>query len=80
MYGIPVVASNLGGSRDVLDGFYDGCNPHNIDEFCKEVTNTLANLEQSKRYALEITDRAIERFSPVRMQLAYSDLSLKLLS
>ena len=80
MYGIPVVSSNLGGSRDVLEGFYEGCDPHNIDEFCHKITDALVNLDQSKDYALKITDSAIERFSPIRMQLEYTDLSLKFLS
>ena len=80
MYGIPVVSSNLGGSRDVLEGFYEGCDPHNIDEFCHKITDALVNLDQSKDYALKITDSAIERFSPIRMQLEYTELSLKLFS
>jgi glycosyltransferase involved in cell wall biosynthesis len=80
MYGIPIVSSNLGGSRDVLEGFYDGCNPHNIDEFCHKITDALVSLDQSKDYALKITDSAIERFSPIRMQLEYTELSLKLFS
>lgn len=80
MYGIPIVSSNLGGSRDVLEGFYDGCNPHNIDEFCHKISDALVSLDQSKDYALKITDSAIERFSPIRMQLEYTELSLKLFS
>lgn len=80
MYGIPVVASNLGGGRDVLQGFYDGCNPHHIDEFCQRVNSALADLIQAREHALEITDRAVERFSPVRMQLEYTELALKFLS
>ena len=80
MYGIPIVSSDLGGSRDVLKGFYDGCNPHNIDEFCQKITDALASLSQSQDYALEITDKALERFSSLRMQLEYTELSLKLLS
>lgn len=80
MYGIPIVVSNLGGSRDVIKGFYEGCNPHDIGEFCQVVNETLADLNHSKEYAREIMDRAAEKFSPIRMQLEYTELSLKLLT
>jgi glycosyltransferase involved in cell wall biosynthesis len=80
MYGIPIVSSNSGGSGDVLEGFYDGFNPHNIEEFCQKISDALVNLEQSKAYALNIADSAVERFSPIRMQLEYTELSLKLFS
>lgn len=80
MFGIPLVSSNLGGSRDVLEGFYDGSNPHNIEEFCHKISDALVNLEQSKAYALNIADSAAEKFSPIRMQLEYTELSLKLFS
>ncbi len=80
MFGIPIVSSNSGGSRDVLEGFYDGSDPHNIEEFCQKISDVLVNLEQSQAYALKIAGRAIERFSPIRMQMEYTELSLKLIS
>lgn len=80
IYGIPIVSSNLGGCRDVLEGFYDGCNPHDIDRFCDEIEGTLGNLDQSREYARQITNLAVEKFSPIRMQIEYTELSFKLLS
>ena len=79
MYGIPIVSSNLGGCRDVLEGFYDGCNPNDINEFCHKISDALENLDHSKDYARKITNIAVERFSPIRMQFEYSELSFKLL-
>jgi glycosyltransferase involved in cell wall biosynthesis len=80
MYGIPIVSSNLGGCRDVLESFYRGCNPHDINEFSREISTVLENLDESNDYARQISEQAIEKFSPLRMQLEYAELSLKLLS
>jgi glycosyltransferase involved in cell wall biosynthesis len=80
MYGIPIASSNLGGSRDVLSGFYKGCDPNDIEGFSQMVTNMLANLNSSREYALSISNAAVEKFDSNQMQQKYTELSLQLLS
>ena len=80
MYGIPIASSNLGGSRDVLFGFYKGCDPNDIEGFSQMVTNMLANLNSSREYALSISNAAVEKFDSNQMQQKYTELSLQLLS
>lgn len=79
MFGIPIISSNLGGCRDVLKGFYAGRNPTNINEFCEGVVEVLRDLDSAREYAKSITDAAVERFNPIRMQNEYTSLSLQLL-
>ena len=79
MYGIPIASSNLGGSRDVLVEFYEGCDPSDIEGFSLMVSNMLAHLNASREYALSISKTATEKFSPIQMQRKYTELSLKLL-
>lgn len=79
MYGIPIASSNLGGSRDVLGGFYEGCDPNDIEGFSQMVSSMLINLNSSREYALSISKAAIEKFSSIQMQRKYTELSLKFL-
>lgn len=80
MYGIPIASSNLGGCKDVLRGFYDGCDPGDIEKFCQMLSHTLGNLKDSRAYAQSISSEAIDKFSPLLMQQRYSELSLKFLN
>ena len=79
MYGIPIVTSNLGGSRDVIQGFYEGSDPHDIAKFCHNILDVFENLDKARVYAGQITDAAIDKFNPIQMQIQYTELSLKLL-
>lgn len=79
MFGIPVVSSNLGGCKDVLNGFYEGRNPAYVNEFSEDILGVLKNYDSAKEYANKITDIAIEKFNPIRMQNKYSDFSLNIL-
>lgn len=79
MYGIPVISSNLGGCRDVLNGFYTGQNPTNVTEFANDILEVIKNLDSAKEYAKSIADAAFEKFNPTRMQREYTSFSLKLL-
>ena len=79
MYGIPVISSNLGGCRDVLEGFYTGQNPTDVKEFSHDILGVLRNLDSAKEYAKSITDAAFEKFNPIRMQNEYTSFSLELL-
>jgi glycosyltransferase involved in cell wall biosynthesis len=79
MYGIPVISSNLGGCRDVLNGYYAGRDPSDVTEFCNDILEVLGNLNGAKNYAESITDAASEKFSPIRMQHEYTSFSLSLL-
>jgi len=80
MYGIPIVASNLGGSKDVLSGYYEGCDPSDIEGFCQMISHSLDTLSVSRDYAQSISKEAIEKFSSIRMQQMYTELSLKFLN
>jgi glycosyltransferase involved in cell wall biosynthesis len=80
LYGIPVVSSNLGGCRDVLEGFYMGFNPHDVFGFSQAVLDTLENLDESKYYAKQIVNAVAKKFDPELMQSRYAELSVKLLS
>lgn len=79
MFGIPIVSSNLGGCKDVLNGFYLGQNPADIVKFSDDIVETLKNLDSAKEYAKSITDAAFEKFNPIRMQNEYASFSLKVL-
>jgi glycosyltransferase involved in cell wall biosynthesis len=80
MYGIPVVSSNLGGCRDILNGFYKGSDPRNTFEFAEKIKSVLENLTKSKEIAQKNTFLAINKFSPENMQYKYTELSLRLIS
>ena len=76
MYGMPVFSSNLGGSGDVLDGFYEGADPRDIHDFSNKLIDALNSLMDLRIHAMQIRSRAIERFSDERMQIEYTKLSL----
>ncbi len=80
MFGIPIASSNLGGSKDVLADFYEGCDPSDIEGFSRMVSRMLVDLHSSRHYAQTISNAAIEKFSPLQMRKGYEELSMKLLN
>ena len=79
MYGIPIFSSNLGGCMDVLDGFYPGADPRDIDSFASYLSDCLQNLSELQNYALNISETVIDRFSDVKMQVEYTKYAISIL-
>lgn len=73
MFGIPIFSTNLGGSRDVLSGYYLGSDPCQIESFATGLIESLKNLENLRQYALDIRESVISDFSDEKMQLQYTN-------
>ncbi len=76
MFGIPIFSTNLGGSQDVLDGYYLGSDPREIESFSTGLINSLNDLVALRKHALETSVRVITDFSDKKMQDEYTKFSL----
>lgn len=69
--GLPVVATAAGGSREVVQPFYEPVQPGDPIAVADEIENSLMNLSERRLYAASICDRAIRRFAPKPMAEAH---------
>jgi glycosyltransferase involved in cell wall biosynthesis len=74
-FGIPVVSSSGGGSRDLLNGFYQGIEATDFKAFTDLISHTLINLEAKRVYAREIAPLVAQKFSPELMARGYFELA-----
>ena len=63
LHGIPMVSSNAGGSRDVLEGFYQGVDAFDAQTFADEILRFQQNPVIMTTYAKSIIARAEQKFS-----------------
>jgi glycosyltransferase involved in cell wall biosynthesis len=75
MFGIPIFSTNLGGSQDVLDGYYLGSDPRKIESFSTGLMNSLDNLADMREHAFEISEAVIADFSDEKMQIEYTNFA-----
>jgi glycosyltransferase involved in cell wall biosynthesis len=69
--GLPIVATAVGGSREVVQPFYEPVQSGDPVAFADEIENNLQNLSERRIYAASICDRAIRRFAPRPMAEAH---------
>lgn len=76
IHGLPIVSSNAGGCRDVLNGYYLGVSARDIAGFCLALQNAINELPQKQAYAKSIIEDVQERFSAQTMTSEYTKLTL----
>jgi glycosyltransferase involved in cell wall biosynthesis len=77
--GLPIVATAAGGSREVVQPFYEPVQSGDPVAFADEIENNLQNLSERRLYAASICSRAIRRFAPKPMAEAHLRACIKVM-
>ena len=75
IHGTPVVSSNAGGCKDVLEGFYKGIPAGHPESFCQEIINVHRDLPNARKYAVSIISDVQRKFSAQNMVNDYTTLT-----
>lgn len=80
LFGIPIVSSDSGGSKEVLSPLYQGCPSTEMSAYVRQILLTWENIVECSASAVSNVSTAESRFGAERMRLAYEDLTLDLIS
>jgi len=79
LFGLPVVASNAGGSAEVISDFAIGCNVNDFAAYADKIVFTWDNIEEITSKARTQVPFVEEKFGVVRMRNAYEASTLSVL-
>jgi glycosyltransferase involved in cell wall biosynthesis len=78
--GIPVVASEAGGSSEVISGFTTGCRVDDIEAYADQIICIWKNITEATLKAIDRIPLVEEKFGLVRMRATYEASTLAILA
>lgn len=76
--GLPVVASNAGGSAEVISSFAAECAVYDVDAYADQIVSTWENIREITLSAQSQVPLVREKFGVNQMRKAYETSSLSL--
>ena len=80
LFGIPIVSSNSGGSKEVLSPLYQGCPSTEISVYVSQILLTWENIIECSAAAIANISFVENRCGAERMRRAYEELTLDLIN
>jgi len=78
--GVPVIASDAGGSAEVIEGFAPSCGVNDITSYVDQIVFTWENISEAKLKAQKQIPLVEKKFSSLRMRRDYETWTLSLLN
>jgi glycosyltransferase involved in cell wall biosynthesis len=78
--GVPVIASNAGGSAEVIEGFAPSCGVNDIISYVDQIIFTWENISEAKLKARTQIPSVEKKFSSLRMRRDYETWTLSILN
>ena len=78
--GVPVIASDAGGSAEVIEGFAESCGVNDITSYIEKIVSTWKNISDIKLNAQKQIPLVEKKFSSFRMRSDYETWTLSVLN